>query len=89
LVVFSDIYYDKGWNAYIDETLASYVRVNYVLRGMIIPSGSHTIEFKFEPASYGNSSKIALSSSLLFILAMVGMIIYEGIKAKGLNPADE
>ncbi|MEI2707655.1 MAG: YfhO family protein [Chitinophagaceae bacterium] len=47
--VFSEIYYDKGWNAYIDGKLTPYAKVNYVLRGMPIPSGEHEIVFKFEP----------------------------------------
>ena len=44
--VFSDIYYNKGWNVYVDGVKAGYVRVNYLLRGMKIASGKHSIVFK-------------------------------------------
>ncbi len=47
--VFSEVYYSQGWNAYVDGKKVDYAKVNYVLRGMAIPSGKHTIEFKFEP----------------------------------------
>ena len=47
--VFSEIYYDKGWNASIDGKPTPYCKVNYVLRGMAVPAGEHTIEFRFEP----------------------------------------
>lgn len=66
--VFSEIYYDKGWNAYIDGELASYVRANYVLRAMAIPAGSHTIEFKFEPATYYTGERVSLASSIALLL---------------------
>jgi hypothetical protein len=70
--VFSDIYYDKGWNAYIDGELVPHFRVNYVLRAMIVPAGRHTIEFRFEPKSYYMGNKVSLASSLLLILAIAG-----------------
>ncbi len=70
--VFSEIYYDKGWNAYIDDEPVDHFRVNYVLRGMVIPAGEHTVEFKFEPKSYYTGNKISLASSLLMLLAVVG-----------------
>ena len=49
IAIFSEIFYDKGWNAYIDGKLKAHFRANYVLRGMQIPAGNHLVEFKFEP----------------------------------------
>ena len=63
--VFSEIYYDKGWNAYVDGNLMPHLRCNYVLRGMQIPSGQHTIEFRFEPAAVATGESITLISSIL------------------------
>jgi hypothetical protein len=72
--VFSEIYYSEGWNAYIDNKLVPHIRVNYVLRGMEIPKGNHTIEFKFEPQVVATGSKIALASSTIFgILLLLGL----------------
>jgi hypothetical protein len=72
--VFSEIYYKDGWNAYIDGELKPHIRVNYVLRGMEIPAGKHTIEFKFEPKVIETGSKIALASSAVFgVLLLLGV----------------
>jgi len=75
--VFSEIYYGKGWNAYIDNQLVSHSRVNYVLRGMEIPAGVHTIEYKFEPKVIQTGSTIALASSVLLGLLILGGLFYE------------
>ena len=72
LAVFSEIYYDKGWNAYVDGTLTPHFRVNYVLRGMVIPQGKHLVEFKFEPRVFRVGEKISLASSLLLIFLVIG-----------------
>ena len=77
--VFSEIYYGNGWNAYIDGELQTHIRVNYVLRGMEIPAGNHTIEFKFEPEVVETGSTIALASSAIFgVLLLLG--IFYGFK---------
>ncbi len=73
--VFSEIYYDKGWNAFIDGNKADYLRVDYVLRGMSIPAGDHMIEFRFEPKSYITGNRIAVFGSVLIYLLMVSAII--------------
>jgi hypothetical protein len=74
LAVFSEIYYDKGWNAYIDGNKAPYFRADYVLRAMILPAGTHTVEFKFEPRVYKTGEKISLASSLLLVLLTLGSV---------------
>src|SRR5690606_20163178 len=73
--VFSEIYYADGWNAYIDGELHSHYRVDYVLRGLPIPKGQHTIEFKFEPQVVKTGSTIALASSILFGLLVLGGVL--------------
>ncbi len=75
--VFSEIFYKNGWNAYIDGKLTPHYRVNYVLRGMLIPSGSHTIDFKFEPKVIQQGKIISLSSYALLLLIGLGWFFYE------------
>ncbi|MBL0883156.1 MAG: YfhO family protein [Chitinophagaceae bacterium] len=71
--VFSEIFYDRGWTATIDGKEVPIVKVNYVLRGLSVPAGNHEIVFEFKPASYYNSTKIAVITSapiwILLILA--------------------
>tara|TARA_B100001250_G_scaffold390383_1_gene390306 strand:- start:52 stop:951 length:900 start_codon:yes stop_codon:yes gene_type:complete len=72
LAVFSEIFYPKGWQAYIDGQSVDHFEVNYVLRGMIIPDGSQQVVFEFKPKSFFISSKISLfASCLLIITALV------------------
>ena len=75
--VFSEIYYDKGWNAYIDGKLTPYAKVNYVLRGMPVPSGEHEIVFKFEPKSHATGWTLTSFASILAILLFVIAAFFE------------
>lgn len=69
--VFSEVYYSKGWDAYLDGKPADYVRVDYLLRGMAIPAGNHTIEFRFEPHSY----KVGMMLTSWFSIAIYALLI--------------
>lgn len=77
LAVFSEIYYDKGWNVFVDGKKLPYFRANYVLRAMLIPAGDHTLVWKFEPASYYTGEKISLAFNIFFILIILGGIYME------------
>jgi hypothetical protein len=69
--VFSEVFYDKGWKAYIDGKEATIVRTNYVLRGLSIPAGQHQIRFEFHPASYYTGETISTIASILVFLALI------------------
>ena len=68
MVIFSEIYYDKGWNVYIDNEKLPYFRADYVLRGMIVPAGEHEIIWKFEPKAYYAGGTIMIISSIIILL---------------------
>ncbi len=78
IAVFSEIYYDKGWKAYIDEQEVPILRADYLLRALVIPQGEHTITFEYKPESYYKGqiyASIASSFLILSLLLIVGFII--------------
>jgi hypothetical protein len=80
IVIFSEIYYDKGWNAYVDGELKPHFRANYVLRGMQIPAGNHVVEFKFEPSTYKTGETVSLASSVILLL-LLAFVSFKELKS--------
>ncbi|MBW8684548.1 YfhO family protein [Chitinophaga rhizophila] len=72
--VLSEVYYPEGWKAYIDGKETAYANVNYILRGIAVPAGDHTIEFKFEPASYYTGQTLVYIANILLWLTIAGSI---------------
>jgi hypothetical protein len=68
--IFSEIYYPEGWNCYADGKQLKPFRADYLLRGAVIPAGTKTVVWKFEPASYYTASKMALIGSILLLLSV-------------------
>ncbi len=64
-LVLSEIYYPKGWEVAIDGEAAEVYKTNYVLRGMPVPAGEHTITMEFNPVSYTWGARLAWISNLL------------------------
>jgi uncharacterized membrane protein YfhO len=80
--VFSEIFYKEGWNAYLDGVLVPHYRVNYVLRGMEVPSGTHTIDFKFEPKVIEQGSIFSLASYALLLFISIACFFYDKKKKR-------
>ena len=70
--VFSEMYYGNGWKSFVDGKELPHYNVDYVLRGMEIPAGEHTITFKFEPQVIKTGGAIALASSVMLGLLTLG-----------------
>ncbi|MAY83269.1 MAG: hypothetical protein CMP59_03970 [Flavobacteriales bacterium] len=81
LAVFSEIYYDKGWNAYINGQKVPHIKVNYILRGMKVPAGEGEIVFKFEPGTYAIGKASTWIGSILILLIIAG-VFYKKYTAK-------
>lgn len=74
VAVFSEVFFPWGWKATIDGQPAEIGRVNYVLRALHIPAGSHHINFKFEPDAVENADRIAFASISIIYLTILGSI---------------
>jgi hypothetical protein len=76
LAIFSEVYYPKGWNAYINGKPTEYFRADYLLRAMVIPPGNNKIEFIFEPKVIQTGSTISLASSIIFLLIFLSGLYF-------------
>ncbi len=74
--VFSEIYYPEGWKITIDDKPANMIEVNYTLRGLVIPAGSHKIIFEFKPDVIKTGSTISLITSILALIIIVLSVLY-------------
>ena len=76
-LVFSEVFYDKGWKSYIDNEEVPHYRVNYLLRGLAVPAGTHKITFKFEPETYALGSTLAIGfGSIIYILIGLSLFVW-------------
>ena len=51
IVVLADVYY-PGWTLTIDGQPATILRANRLMRGAALPSGKHTLIYRYEPESF-------------------------------------
>jgi hypothetical protein len=74
-IAFSEIYYPYGWKASIDGQPVDHFRVNYTLRALNVPAGSHHITFLFDPDSVRKGDNIATACILVMYLLMAALLI--------------
>ncbi|MCH5334958.1 MAG: hypothetical protein J1D86_04025 [Alistipes sp.] len=76
LAIFSEIYYDKGWRAFVDGREAPYIRADYILRAMELPAGSHIVEWRFRSPSWRAVEGVTLVCSLAVLAAAAAALIF-------------
>jgi hypothetical protein len=88
--VFSEVFYNRGWKAYIDNPSGEtdprkevpIIRTNYVLRGVSVPAGEHTIRFVFHPDSYYTGQLVQRVAASLLTLILLGAVVVEVMRRR-------
>lgn len=88
LAVFSEIYYNKGWTAYLNGEELPYIKVNYILRGMELPEGGGELVFIFDPISY-EIGRVATWASSILILLLGGVVYRKKFRANKNSEEEE
>ena len=70
LVVFSEVHYDGSWSLTIDGEPADLLRVNYLLRAVVVPPGQHEIEMKFTSNMFLLGNHAATFGGALILLLL-------------------
>jgi uncharacterized membrane protein YfhO len=63
----SEIYYPE-WHAYIDGKEVAMVKTNFLLRGVHVPAGKHTVEFRFISPSFEQGRMISMAANGIILL---------------------
>ncbi len=82
LLVLSEIYYPAGWDAYIDGEKTEIYRTNSILRSVVVPAGSHTVEFRFDPPMYSLGWNLTTAAWILCGMCVLGGGGVEWMKRK-------
>jgi hypothetical protein len=82
LLFLSEVYYPKGWKAYIDDKETDVLKLDFLFRGIIVPEGNHTLIMKFEPATFVWGKRVSLASNLL---VLSGILTIGGIHFRRKN----
>ena len=79
IVVFSEIWTNKGWTMWIDGVEKPLLRADYILRSAIIPAGQHEIVMRYEPSIWRVGNTIQFITSLLILIGLC-LVCYFTIK---------
>jgi hypothetical protein len=73
LLVASEVYYPAGWHATIDGADAPILRVDHLLRGVVVPAGEHIVAMQFDPPAHRTGVVVSWLSTLLVYLGVVAL----------------
>jgi hypothetical protein len=84
LVVLADLW-DQGWNAYLNGQRAPILRANHAVRGVVVPAGASSLEFRYEPASFRHGVQLAGFAAALLLFWTLLLVR----KSARMNPSGE
>ncbi len=87
LVVFSQVWYTKGWKAFVNGVEQPLIRANYALRALRLPAGTSEVEMRFEPRVWVVGEKVSFMASALLLLLLAAAIYLDYKKQKAAQKA--
>ena len=76
IAIFSEIYYDKGWNAYIDGNETEIFQTNHFMQSIMVPIGDHKVEFRFALPSFNRALFISRTIFFVVLVILIGYGIW-------------
>ncbi len=77
LIVLADNW-DKGWRAFWNDRPMPVLRVDYTIRGVVVPAGTGTLEFIYQPASV----VLGLWLAGLAAIALLGWVAFIRLRSQ-------
>lgn len=72
LLVLTDTFF-PGWKAHVDGLQVKIYRTNFAFRGVVVPGGTHTVVFSYEPESFERGKEFTLLGVVLFAVTYIGL----------------
>lgn len=79
--------YDPNWRVFVDGKSETLLRCNYLMRGVHLGAGQHTVEFRFQPP-YG-TLKVSLAGVGLGLILLGGVIVTGRRRLENTAPAGQ
>ncbi len=80
-LVLSEIWYPQGWTAELNGEPVEFVQTNYVLRGLPVPAGNHTLTVRYDPPEIAAGFAVT-RVALLITLALLGFSIFQFVRPR-------
>lgn len=75
-MVVGEVFYPE-WHAYIDGKEVEIHKTNYLLRGVVVPAGTHTVEFRFASPAFENGRTISIAANgLALLIGALGLFFF-------------
>jgi len=76
-LVVSEIYYPLRWRVTVDGRVASTMKVNGLLRGVVIPRGSREVHFYYDRSGFESGRKISYGAFAAALLMVAGGVLHD------------